>query len=461
VAARRSPVRERIARLVAAEDVVLTSASSAREVLADREALGCDVLLLGATTADQDPVEIVETASALADHPDVVCLSDAPDRNGEAELLRAGAASVLPLSLEDDVLAARLTALFGRSRAARTREPTSPRATPEPPPPRSEIMAELLALADRVALGDAAVLLYGETGAGKEWVAKRIHASSRRSEGPFVPVNCAAIAEGLIESELFGHVKGAFTGAVRSKRGHFELAHGGTLFLDEISDMSPGVQVKLLRVLEDHAVQPVGSEKSIPVDVRVVAATNRPLDDAVERGAFRQDLYYRLAVITLSLPALRERPEDIPELARVYARHFARQLGRPEPAISEEAMEALASHSWPGNVRELINVVERAVLLSSGPELGLPDLPVALLSAPPTGRELADLAARASLPGAPIGYAEARAEALAEFDRRFLSALLSAAGGRVGLAAKRAGLNPRTLYAKMRALGMRKEDFRE
>jgi two-component system NtrC family response regulator len=233
-------------------------------------------------------------------------------------------------------------------------------------------MADLLDMAGRVAASDASVLITGESGTGKELLAKGIHFNSSRAEGPFVAVNCAAIPESLIESELFGHIKGAFTGAVRDREGKFELASGGTLFLDEIGDLRIDLQAKILRTLQERQVDPVGGRHPVPVDVRIIAATNKDIERAVKEGRFREDLYYRLSVITLPIPPLRERREDIPLLVD----HFLRKFNAGSSvAVSAEAMNKLISYGWPGNVRELENVIQRASVLKRGGTITESELP--------------------------------------------------------------------------------------
>ncbi|MBW2272292.1 MAG: sigma-54-dependent Fis family transcriptional regulator [Deltaproteobacteria bacterium] len=241
----------------------------------------------------------------------------------------------------------------------------------------SEAMQAAVDLARRVAPSRSTVLITGETGSGKEIVAGLIHGASPRSRGPFVKVNCAALPETLLESELFGHERGAFTGADRQRRGRFEEASGGTLFLDEIGDVSPTTQVKLLRVLQDQEFYRLGGSQSLRTDARVVAATNRDLDHAVASGGFREDLYFRLNVIDIHLPPLRERPVDAIALAQSYLDEFVGKLGRPLQGFSEPALAAIAAHSWPGNVRELRNTVERAVLMAEGSRVELADLSIA------------------------------------------------------------------------------------
>jgi formate hydrogenlyase transcriptional activator len=238
-----------------------------------------------------------------------------------------------------------------------------------------EGLREVIERVNLVAAGTTSVLITGETGTGKELVARAIHERSPRRERLLVKVNCAAISSGLVESELFGHEKGAFTGALARRKGRFELAHGGTLFLDEVGEMPLDVQAKLLRVLQERELERVGGTETLRVDVRVVAATNRDLADMVARGTFREDLYYRLNVFPLALPPLRERAGDVPLLVHAFLRRFARGAGRRIDAIAPEAMQRLLDYAWPGNVRELQNVVERAVILSTGRVLGLEALP--------------------------------------------------------------------------------------
>jgi len=244
-------------------------------------------------------------------------------------------------------------------------------------------MRRVYQLIRKVAPTDAAVLLVGETGTGKGMVARAVHQLSKRSGGPFIRVNCGALAENLLESELFGHVRGAFTGAVSNRTGRFEAAHTGTVFLDEINSTSPHLQVKLLRVLQDREFERVGDTQTIRVDTRVIAASNVDLVEEVQAGRFREDLYYRLNVVTIYLPPLRERREDIPELVGHFLRQFNQKNNRHVPHVRREAMEALQSYDWPGNVRELQNYIERAVILAPGDEITCDLLPDAVLGRKP------------------------------------------------------------------------------
>jgi len=241
-------------------------------------------------------------------------------------------------------------------------------------PPMRRVFRQIRKAADTL----ATVTISGESGTGKELVARAIHYAGARRSGPFVSVNCAAIPENLIESELFGHVKGAFTGAVAGRAGFFQIAHGGTLFLDEIGDASLAMQAKLLRAIQDKTVTKVGATSPTPVDVRLICATNRNLTDLIEKGLFRQDLFYRIHVIDIALPALRERREDILTLVGHFHGKFARELDRPVPSFSDEALGLLMNHSWPGNVRELENLVQKLVLMVDGGTIGVSDLPETL-----------------------------------------------------------------------------------
>src|SRR6266550_3778258 len=289
-----------------------------------------------------------------------------------------------------------------------------------------------------VAPTDGRVLIYGESGTGKELVAHAIHAESRRAAAPFIELNSAAIPEELIESELFGHVKGAFTGATAAKKGKFELADGATIFLDEVGDMSPKVQAKVLRVLEEQRFEPVGSGTSINVDVRVIAATNKRLDLEIEQGKFRADLFYRLNVIPFELPPLRERFEDIPLLVEHFNQHFSQAYGKEAKHFSDEALTDLQNYSWPGNVRELKNTIERVVIMHPGRKVNAEDLP-------PHGKE--------EPPAASFRFPSFK-EATDAYHREFIQKKLSEAEGNVSRAAELMGVDRSHLYRRMRALGI-------
>jgi formate hydrogenlyase transcriptional activator len=296
-----------------------------------------------------------------------------------------------------------------------------------------------------VAPTDSTVLIAGETGCGKELFARAIHSRSRRSGRPLVKVNCGAIAPGLVESELFGHVKGAFTGAVEKRIGRFEVANGGTIFLDEISELPLDAQVKLLRVLQEQEFEPVGTSRTVRVNVRVIAATNRDLDRAVSEGKFRDDLLYRLNVFPIHVPPLRERSSDIGLLVKFFTTGLARKLGKPVQGFGARSMERLQKYTWPGNVRELQNVVERAAILSRGPLLKI-DGPL-LANTPTNG---------GNLPGQKVA-ASGGLDKLEDVERLHIASVLRTTGGVVGGpkgAAAILGLRPNTLRSRMKKLGI-------
>ena len=297
---------------------------------------------------------------------------------------------------------------------------------------------EVLDLAETVAPTDSTVLLTGESGTGKEVVARYIHRLSDRAEGPFLSINCGALPESLLESELFGHLRGSFTGAVKDKEGLLTAAAGGTFFLDEISEMSASTQVKLLRALQEREVIPVGATKAVHVDVRIMAATNRDLEQAIERGAFRSDLYYRLNVIQLRLPPLRERPGDVAILAQHFLESRAGPDG-PAPHISEETMEVLIRHDWPGNVRELENALERAAVVTGGGEITPASLPERVREAAPQRLGSEDLTQNPTME---------------VVERAYILWVLQAEGGNKKRAAEVLGIDPSTLYRKLSRYGI-------
>ncbi len=303
----------------------------------------------------------------------------------------------------------------------------------------SRRMSELYQFIAKVADADASVLVRGESGTGKELAARAIHVNGRRAQKPFVAVNCATLTETLLESELFGHEKGAFTGAIALKRGKLEIADGGTVFLDEVGELAPNVQAKLLRVLQEREFERVGGTRPIKVDIRVVAATNRDLEEAVRQGTFRRDLYYRLNVISFVIPPLRERREDIPLLANYFAAESSRRVKRRQVRISAEARECLMRYDWPGNVRELENAVERAVVLGSTDMIMPEDLPEMLLET-----------------AAPAGRTDAKFyDALREIKKQMLLKALHEADGNYAEAAKLLGIHPNNLHRLLRNLGLK------
>jgi len=321
-------------------------------------------------------------------------------------------------------------------------------------------LATVLAQVTRVARSDTTVLVTGETGTGKELIARAIHEASPRRNRPLVKLNCAAISAGLVESELFGHVKGAFTGATDKHTGRFQLADGGTLFLDEVSELPLDTQVKLLRVLQEREFEPVGSTKTQKVDVRVIAATNRHLEDVIAKGTFRSDLYYRLNVFPIDVPPLRERRGDIAELARYFIERLSRKVGSDVRTLGAAARERLEAHTWPGNVRELQNTIERALLSSPGTELVI-DWPLGARRALVDAAEpVAASTAPATTPVAVVTPAEATT--LFDVERRHIIAVLKRTAGTIEGprgAAKMLDMKPSTMRYRIRKLGIRKLDY--
>lgn len=324
----------------------------------------------------------------------------------------------------------------------------------------SEAMQIFINDVQQVAPSDSVLLILGETGVGKEHLAKAIHAESSRASGPFVALNTAALPEQLLESELFGHTRGAFTGATRSRRGAFEQAHGGTIFLDEIGEMPLHLQTKLLRVLQDYEIRPIGGDKSIWVDVRVIAATNCDLENDIQLGNFRKDLYYRLSVMTLTIPPLRDRREDIPNLSRRFMNYYKYKIAKDITHISEQALQALYNYDWPGNVRELMNVIERAMLISKTKEITPQDLPTIFQKGIVfTGQNNEEgILAAGSWKGKTLP--EVREEIMEQVERLYLQIVLKETKGRIGKAAAIAGIHSRAMYNKMKKLGIRKEDYK-
>ncbi|HYT83425.1 MAG TPA: sigma-54 dependent transcriptional regulator [Gemmatimonadales bacterium] len=299
---------------------------------------------------------------------------------------------------------------------------------------KSRLFSDVLRLAEQVAPTENTVLIQGESGTGKEVIARYIHELSARAEGPFLSLNCGALPESLLESELFGHVKGSFTGAVRDKQGLFAAARGGTFFLDEIGEMSPATQVKLLRVLQEREAIPVGGTEAIPVDVRVVAATNRDLEEDIKRGRFRTDLYYRLNVIAIHLPPLRDRREDIPIFVQAFLDRIAKEPNALQKQLAPEASDAVMAYDWPGNVRELENALERAVVLTKGETIQLAAMPDKL-----TERRAEPLVSERQHPNPTLDVIE----------RAYITWVLQSEGGNKTRAAEVLGIDPSTLYRKL------------
>jgi DNA-binding NtrC family response regulator len=468
-------VRTRTAKLLEHPRVHLTMVDE-MDALAELGSGSYDVGIVDDLPPPSRAEDLLEKIRRLPDRPAILLLTrEATSHDFDARCgawLAAGTLAVLDAAVSDDVLGAALETFLARrrqDRVDRLAAASRTRALQTELVSRSEAMQSLLETARRVAMADSPVLVLGETGVGKERLARLLHTTSPRSTGPFVAVNCAAIPGELFESELFGHQRGAFTGAIRARRGKFELAHRGTIFLDEVGEVPLHLQAKLLRVLEERRVTPVGSDEPIEVDARVIAASNRDLRGEMQAGHFRRDLFYRLGVVELTIPPLRDRAEAIPELAESYLRAFREQLGREVGSLSPEALEALCRYDWPGNVRELVNVIERAVLLCRGHQITLEDLPDSVAACTPAVPALEDAPVLCATPGtvalgAPLlshPWKAVREAIVREGERSYLDALLRENRGKIGATARRAGLSPRSLFEKMRKHGLRKEDYRD
>lgn len=326
--------------------------------------------------------QVLEHVKKSYPHVPVIIMTAFGSIEGAVEAMRVGAFDYVtkPFANDELMLTVGKAAKFGKTQRENIflRQSLEERYAVHQVIGRSKAMGQVLELVDRAAPSRSTVLIMGESGTGKELIAKAIHYASPRKDQPFVTVNCMALSAGVLESELFGHEKGSFTGAVARRRGRFEMAHGGTLLLDEIGELSHDLQVKLLRVLQERTFERVGGTESVEVDIRVVAATNKNLQDCVAAGTFREDLFYRLNVVRIDMPALRERREDVPLLASHFLRKYASENEKSVQGFTTEAMDALTGYEWPGNVRQLQNVVERCVVLASGELIGVDDLPAEL-----------------------------------------------------------------------------------
>jgi len=435
--------RELLARILQGAGHRVTALTDGREAVAAIEAGDPpDLVVSDIRMAEVDGLQVIDAYRERAPDTPVILVTAFGNIDGAVEAIRRGAADYLSKPYDVDAIqlvvarALRQRELAMENRALR--RGLRDRYRLENVVGRSEAMLQVFKTAARVASTDATVLIQGESGTGKELVARAIHAASPRAAGPFVAVDCGAIAEGVLESELFGHARGAFTGAQASRRGLFEEANRGTLFLDEIGDVGPNLQARLLRALQEGTIRRVGTNEPIAVDVRVVAATNRDMEAAVRDGAFRADLYYRLHVVSIRIPPLRERREDVPLLAE----HFAQKHGRSEgAAVSPAARELLLAYDWPGNVRELENVIARALALNPSGVITPEDLPEAVRRNAP----------RAPSPG---GLDLSDRPTLSELERRYATQVLAETAGNKTRAAEILGIDRKTLY---RILGERED----
>jgi len=438
------------------------SAKAARDAIA---ASRPDLILLDVVMPDEGGIALLRGLRAGGDETPVLVVSALDTARTAVELLQAGAADYIVKGFDIEALRARIANTLKLAQLGAENQQLRSELVADGQFGRmlgaSAAMRRVFEMADRVAPTDATVLILGESGTGKDLLAQEIHARSPRAEKAFVAVNCAALPENLIESELFGYERGAFTGAAQQRKGKFELASGGTLFLDEIGDMNPVTQAKVLRALESRKIERLGGSQSIDVDVRVISATHRDLPAEIALGKFREDLYYRLRVVTLELPPLRAHKDDLPLLAEAFleqlgARHGRRARGAGRARLSLEAMELVRRYDWPGNVRELRNALERALVMSRGDEITAADLP----------EEVRDNTSRAVAPRPPavagdgagnsfLGESDFR-EAKRQFEVAYLKQKLAEHKWNVSKTAAEIGLHRQSLQEKLRELGIQR-----
>lgn len=405
------------------------------------DAVGTELLLTDLRMPDLDGLDLLQQIRRLPNQFPVIIMTAFATVDTAVEGLRRGAFDYItkPFKLNELTLTVERALAFYRLKVQNQALTTAVHKSwnKQNIVGKSSAIQNIFDLIERVGPASTNVLITGESGTGKEVVARALHNQSSRADKSFVAINCTAIPETLMESELFGHVKGAFTGASTDKKGLFEEANGGTIFLDEIGDMDMALQAKLLRVLQERQIKPVGSSQSKPIDVRVVAATHKDLKKAISNGGFREDLYYRLSVIPIVIPPLRHRPEDIPLLAHHFLRKYSALNGGKVLQFTQDALRKLMSLSWPGNVRELENMVERLVVLSRTPQIDAPDIP----DTEQTSSEQF------------FGQATNDSPTLEDLEKRYIQLILEKTGGKKEKAAQILGINRRTLYRKEKDYG--------
>ncbi len=439
-------VRQSLVGILEDEGYVAHGVDSGEAALVALEARRYDLVLLDVWLPGIDGIETLGRIRALEADLPVIVISGHGTIETAVKAVRSGAQDFVekPLSLEKTLLVVRNTLrqrrLEDENRALREQVEHGFTMVGQ-----SAVLRALRAQIAQAAPSNGRCLIYGENGTGKELVARNIHLLSHRAAGPFVEVNCAAIPEDLIESELFGHVKGAFTGALLARKGKFELADGGTLFLDEVADMSLKTQAKVLRALQEQKVEPVGGAQSVTVDVRVIAATNKNLEEEIRAGRFREDLFFRLNVIPFQVAPLRERREDIPQLVRHFAAEFSAEYGRKPKQLAPEALDQLVALPWPGNVRELRNIIERLVIMTPGERIEAHHVPDPLLGGTPaTARPAA---------GALTDFSSL-AEAREDFEKRYIWKKHQECGGNMSRTAEALQVERSNLYRKMKGYGL-------
>ncbi|MDQ3365693.1 MAG: sigma-54 dependent transcriptional regulator [Myxococcota bacterium] len=428
--------RTALAELLRDEGYDVETAADAFKALGKYESFSPHVVVTDLKMPGMDGIELVKKIRSSEDPAAVVVMTAFGAVSSAVDAMRAGAAEYLTKPLNFDELLVVLDKVFEqqelrretRQLRLRVRDRVAPGNIVGSSPP----MQRVFEVVDQVAPSRATVLITGESGTGKELVANALHQRSPRTSGPFIKLHCAALAESLLESELFGHEKGSFTGALARKDGRFQLADRGTLFLDEIGEISPAIQVKLLRFLQEHEFERVGGNQTIHVDVRVIAATNKNLQEEVAKGKFREDLFYRLNVVGLEMPPLRDRRSDIPALAKFFLDRYAKENAKPIEGFLPETMERLAGYDWPGNVRELENAIERAVVLCTTPSIEPRHLPASIQpKVTPAGSPL--------IPGA----------TMADIERYAILETLKSTGGSTSKAAEILGISVRTIQYRL------------
>jgi DNA-binding NtrC family response regulator len=428
--------RTALAELLRDEGYEVETAADAFKALGKYEAFSPHVVVTDLKMPGMDGIELVKKIRGGEDPAAVVVMTAFGAVSSAVDAMRAGAADYLTKPLNFDELLVVLDRMFetaqlrteARQLRARVRDRVAPGNIVGIAPP----MQRVFEIVEQVAPSRATVLITGESGTGKELVANAIHQRSQRSSGPFIKLHCAALAESLLESELFGHERGSFTGAVARKDGRFQNADGGTLFLDEIGEVSPAIQVKLLRFLQEHEFERVGGTQTIRVDVRVIAATNRNIVEEVAKGRFREDLYYRLNVVALEMPPLRSRRTDIPALARFFLERYTKENAKTIEGFAPATMQLLQAYDWPGNVRELENAIERAVVLAKGETIEASHLP-------------AHIRPKTTIEGMPL----VPGATMAELERYAILETLKATGGSTSRAAEILGISTRTIQYRL------------
>ncbi|HET8733536.1 MAG TPA: sigma-54 dependent transcriptional regulator [Anaeromyxobacteraceae bacterium] len=454
-------IRRVLAAMLKRDGYEATTAENGEQALAAMNRVPVDVVVTDLVMPRMGGLDLLKAVASA--HPDVpvIMITAHGTVDTAVEAMKAGAFDYITKPFDQEDLR-KVIVKAARARELAVQHVHPPASEGERPPlvGQSPAMRAVYDVIDRVADSPSTVLITGESGTGKELVAQALHRGSPRRAQPLIKVNCAAIPKDLVESELFGYEKGAFTGAVGSKPGRFELADGGTLFLDEIGEIPVEMQVKLLRALQESEFERVGGIKTIRVDVRLIAATNRNLETLIAEGRFREDLFYRLNVVPIALPPLRDRREDIPLLVQHFIEKYDRRLGKRVERVDEAALEVLVGYGWPGNIRELENVMERSVLFADGPLVTIAQLPEALRDrAPGGGRPVAPVGAIGSM-AAPSGASmkDIVRQAQAELERTLISRALEETGGNVTRAAKKLQISRKSLQVKMKELGLRGTD---